>query len=74
MEKSGKHHLVWSGPGLNLGQRGVCVFPQDAEFPIWVPEWLVRTVDSSVQKPEDETRSRDPTDTAAEATAELADS
>ena len=50
----------------------VCVFSQDAKHP--VPEWLVQTVDSSVQKPEVEARSRDPMDTAAEAAAELADS
>ena len=57
-----------------MEEERVCIFPQDAELPIWVPERLVRTVDSSVQKPEDEARSRDPTDTAAEAAAELADS
>ena len=57
-----------------MEEERVCIFPQDAELPIWVPERLVRTVDSSVQKPEDEARSRDPTDTVAEATAELADS
>ena len=50
------------------------MFPQDAELPIWVPECLVRTVDSSVQKPEDEARSRDHMDMAAEAAAEFADS
>ena len=50
------------------------MFPQDAELWIRVTERLVWTVDSSVQKAEDEARSRDPTDTAAEATAELADS
>ena len=48
------------------------MFLQDAKHP--VPERLVRTVDSSVQKPEDEASSRDPMDMAAEATAELADS
>ena len=48
------------------------MFPQDAKHP--VPERLVWTVDSSTQRPEDEARSRDPTDTAAEVVAELADS
>ena len=48
------------------------MFSQDAKHP--VPERLLLTVDSFVQKPEDEARSRDPTDTAAEAAAELADS
>ena len=67
---------TWCGPDrvLTWGRGAVCIVPQDAELPIWVPECLVRTVDSSVQKPEDEARSRDPTDTAAEAAAELADS
>ena len=50
------------------------MFPQDAKQSIWVPERLVRTVDSSVQKPEDEVRSKDPMDMTAEAAAELADS
>ena len=50
------------------------MFPQDAKQSIWVPERLVRTVDSSVQKPEGEASSRDPTDTAAKAAAELTDS
>ena len=50
------------------------MFPQDAKQSIWVPERLVRTVDSSVQKPEDEASSRDPTDMVAEAAAEVADS
>ena len=47
------------------------MFPQDAKQSVWVPERLVRTVDSSIQRPEDEARSRD-TDT--EAAAEMADS
>ena len=25
----------------------VCVFPQDAESPIWIPEWLVHPIDRS---------------------------
>ena len=67
---------TWCGPDRVLiwGRGVVCIFPQDAELPIWVPECLVWTVDSSVQKPEDEARSRDPTDTAAEAASELTDS
>ena len=36
------------------------MFPQDAKQSIWVPERLVRTVDSSIQRPEDKARSRDP--------------
>ena len=48
------------------------MFPQDAKQFIWVPECLVWTVDSSIQKPENEARSRDPTDTAA--VTEMADS
>ena len=49
------------------------MFPQDARHPI--PEQLVWTVDSSIQRPEDEARSRDPTDAAAEAVVvEMTDS
>ena len=67
---------TWCGPDRVLiwGRGAVCVFPQDAELPIWVPERLVRTVNSPTQSPEDEARSRFPMDTAAEAAAELADS
>ncbi|KAK7795147.1 hypothetical protein U0070_013260, partial [Myodes glareolus] len=59
---------------LTWGRGAVCEFPQDAELPIWVPERLLRTVNSPTQRPEDEARSRVPTDMAAEAAAELADS
>ena len=50
------------------------MFPQDAKQSVWVPECLGWTVNSSIQKPEDEARSRDPTDTGAEAATEMADS
>ena len=49
------------------------MFPQDAKQSIWVPKCLVWTVDSSIQRPEDETSSRDPTD-VVEAAAEMEDS
>ena len=48
--------------------------PQKEKHSVWVPERLVRTMDSSIQRPEDEARSRDPTDTAAEVVAQLTDS
>ena len=49
------------------------MFPQDAKQSIWVPECLVRTVDSSIQRPEDKARSRDSTG-MAEATNKITDS
>ena len=66
---------TWCGPDQVLiwGRGAVCVFPQDAELPIWVPERLVRTVDSSIQRPEDKARSRDSAG-AAEAARKMADS
>ena len=41
--------LIW-------GRGAVCMFPQDADHSIWVPERLVQTVDSSIQRPEDGTK------------------
>ena len=56
---------TWYGPDpvLVWGRGAVCVFPQDADNPIWVPEHLVHAVDFPVQKPEDRTEPRDPADT-----------
>ena len=36
----------WKGPDpvLIWGQGYVCVFPQDQQQPIWVPEHLVKTI------------------------------
>ena len=50
------------------------MFPQNTKHTVWVPTRLVQTVDSSIQRPEDKARSRNPTDTVAEAAAELTDS
>ena len=57
---------TWYGPDpvLVWGRGTVCVFPQDADNPIWVPERLVHAVDFPVQKPEDRTEPRDQTDTS----------
>lgn len=34
----------WRGPDILLtsGRGYACVFPQDAESPIWIPDWLIR--------------------------------
>ena len=34
-------------PILTWGHGSACVFPQDAESLIWIPEWLVRPMDGS---------------------------
>ena len=49
------------------------MFLQDAKQSIWVPECLVWTVDSSIQRPEDKARSRDSAG-AAEAARKMTDS
>ena len=49
------------------------MFPQDAKQSIWVPERLVRTVDSSIQRPEDKARSKNPAG-ATEAAKKMTDS
>ena len=40
---------TWKGPDLVLtwGRGSACVFLQDAESPIWIPEWLLCPMDSS---------------------------
>ena len=54
-EQSGMRPLVkwkdllsgqWKGPDplLTSGQKYACIFPQDAESPIWVPDRLIRHV------------------------------
>ena len=68
-DSSGMPHVKWKNlsdgtwygpdPVLLWGRGAVCVFPQDADNPIWVPERLVRAVDFPVQKPEDRTEPRD---------------
>ena len=69
---SGMPHVKWknladgtwySPDPLLMWGRVVCVFPQDVDNPIWVPERLVHAVAFPVQKPEDRTEPRDPTDT-----------
>ena len=66
---SGMPHVKWKNLadgtwcGLHpvvVWERGaVCVFPQDADSPIWTPECLVCVVDFPVQKPKDRTEPRD---------------
>lgn len=68
-DSSGMPHVKWKNlsdgtwhgpdPVLMWGRGAVCVFPQDADNPIWVPERLVRAVDFPVQKPEDRAEPRD---------------
>ena len=55
---------TWYGPDpvLVWGRGAVCVFPQDTDSPIWVPECLVHAVDFSVQNPKDSTEPRDQID------------
>ena len=65
---SGMPHVKWKtwygpDPVLVWGRGAVCVFPQDADNPIWVPECLVCAMDFPVQKPEDRTEPRDLTNT-----------
>ncbi|KAL6032002.1 hypothetical protein STEG23_020742 [Scotinomys teguina] len=45
---------LWKGPDpvLVWARGAVCVFPQDGEIPIWVPECCVRTVDASRSRPD----------------------
>ncbi|KAL6083900.1 hypothetical protein STEG23_020799 [Scotinomys teguina] len=45
---------LWKGPDpvLVWARGAVCVFPQDGEIPIWVPERCVRTVDASRSRPD----------------------
>ena len=49
------------------------MFPQNGKKSIWVPECLVWTVDSSIQRPEDKARSKNPAG-ATEAAKKMTDS
>ena len=46
----------WYGPDpiIIWGRGHVCVFPQDAEAPRWLPERLVRTAETISSKPDEE--------------------
>ena len=56
---------TWCGPDhvLMWGRGAVCVFPQDADNPVCVLEFLMRAVDFPIQEPEDRTEPRDQIDT-----------
>jgi hypothetical protein len=45
---------AWQGPSpvLLWGRGHACVFPEDAESPIWVPSWFVKT--HGAHQPSDE--------------------
>ena len=51
---------------LYWGRGAVCLFLQDADSIVWVPEHLVHAVDFPVQEPEDRTEPRDQMDTGEE--------
>ena len=46
----------WYGPDpvIIWGREHVCVFPQDAEAPRWLPERLVRMAERMSSKPDEE--------------------
>ncbi|MGE9501856.1 hypothetical protein ACQP3D_26045 [Escherichia coli] len=46
--------MFWKGPDpILIRSRGaICVFPQDEETPLWIPERLTRRAPSDLQKSE----------------------
>ena len=66
---SGKPHAIWKNlsdgtwygpdPVMVWGRGAVCVFPQDSDNPIWVPEQLVCAVYFPVHDPKDRTEPGD---------------
>lgn len=58
----------WNGPDpvLVWARGSVCVFPQDQQQPIWVPEQLTRLVQSTTHEEESATTANDDLDEPAD--------